>query len=188
MSAGKSLYVLQRAYTLDQAGFRPLVAKPSFDTRDVGVVRSRIGIERECVLLGDPIERVAEFEQRTTSFPTHLLVDEAQFLTRNQVQSLQYIADSWGIPISAYGLRTSYTGELFEGSAALLAIADDIEELPLTYSDGNKANMHLRVEGGSPTFDGPRNIVGDVGEYRSVSRAAWFELKDEHDGLSWFDK
>jgi thymidine kinase len=176
MAAGKSTYALQLNYTLEQAGFRPLLMKPAMDTRDEGVVRSRLGIERECFLLEEGKD--IPF----TKLHTHLIVDEAQFLSDKMVEQLRLVADMADRPVNLFGLRTSYTGELFPGTAKIMAIADEILELPLIYKDGDKATMHVRYLGKNAVFDGNPTIVGDtVGEerYESVSRRTYYRLKAE---------
>jgi len=169
MAAGKSTAALQLNYSLNQAGFKPQLMKPSLDTRDVGCIRSRIGIEAPATLITDlPIGKL-------NLYATHLIVDEAQFLNKKQVEDLGLIADYYEMPVYCYGLRTAYTGELFEGAAALMAIADNLIELPLISKDNKKAVMHIRYVDGKPIFEGDPIFVGDiVEEYRSVSRNEYY--------------
>lgn len=176
MAAGKSVSALQLNYSLEHAGFKPLLAKPAMDTRDEGVVRSRIGVEHECILL----ETGKDVPLNKNH--THVIVDEAQFLDERTIMQLRLIADVGELPVYLFGLRTSYTGELFPATAKIMAIADEIVELPLIYSDGDKATMHVRYIGNDAVFDGVPTIVGDVvGEerYESVSRKTYFRLKAE---------
>lgn len=173
MAAGKSTSALQLNYSLKQAGFEPQLLKPHIDVRDVGVIRSRIGIEHPCTLIG---QEYIPIEKNTT----HVIIDEAQFLSKKLVQNVFAIADSefHALPVYCFGLKTSYTGDLFEGAAALLAGADNIIELPLISWDGNKAVMHIRYVDGKPIFEGDPIFVGDIKEeYKSVSRKEYYDIK-----------
>ncbi len=176
MAAGKSTSALQLNYSLEQAGFRPMLMKPAMDTRDESVIRSRLGLERECTVIV-PGENIP-----VTKSTTHVIVDEAQFLDDKTISQLRLIADIQEVPVYLFGLRTSYTGELFPATAKIMAIADEMIELPLIYKDGDKATMHVRYIGDEAIFEGVPTIVGDiVGEerYESVSRKTYFRLKAE---------
>lgn len=166
MGGGKSTLALQTHYTLKSKGFNPVLVKSTVDTRDPGVVKSRIGLSLEC----------QTFETLNTDGATHLIVDEAQFLTENEVEILCDLSDK-GIYVLCFGLRTSFTGKLFEGSALLFALADELVELPIISRDGNKCVMHVRRVDGIPVFDGDSVFVGDQDIYESVSRKEWRELK-----------
>lgn len=176
MNCGKSTYVLQLRHTLEREGFKPLLIKPSFDTRADGVVKSRIGIEYEAVTVG-PDDSLRELVPGDT---THVIVDEAQFLSDRNIEDLQSLVDDRGINVDCFGLRTAYTGRLFDATAYLMAIADNLIELPMIYKDGRKANMHIRYIDGKPVFDGNATFVGDVDEeYESVSRKEYFSRREE---------
>ncbi len=177
MNCGKSTYVLQLNHSLESAGFKPLLIKPKMDTRDSEVIRSRIGIEKDCILV-DATQRIP-FDHSIS----HVIVDEAQFLPFETISELRLIADVADIPVFLFGLRTSYTGELFPATAKIMAIADEIKELPLIYKDGDKATMHVRYIGETPIFDGNPTIVGDIAgleRYESVSRKTFFKLKIQY--------
>ena len=178
MGAGKSTYALQLDHSLDQAGFRPLLVKPKMDVRDTGVIRSRIGIEKECVQLD-----ADELDLYMTTVPdtTHVIFDEAQFYSHRDIELICYELDARNVPGYFFGLRTAFTGYLFEGSAALMALADNLIELPLMYRDGNKTVMHVRYIDGKPVFDGDPIHVGDLSEdYESVSRQHYFRMRELH--------
>ena len=179
MNCGKSTYVLQLRHTLEREGFKPVLLKPSFDTRDENVVRSRIGIEHEAITVG-PDE--CHLGHLIGSDTTHLIVDEAQFLSDNNIEGLQELVDEYEMEVYCFGLRTAYTGRLFDATAYLMAIADNLIELPMIYKDGGKANMHIRYVDGKPIFDGTATFVGDVDEeYESVSRREYFSRRN----LAW---
>ena len=175
MGSGKSTYLLQLNFSLKAAGFKPLLIKPEIDTRTTGTIASRIGLEEPCEIWSSS----TDIKVLTENF-THVLCDEAQFLNKEQIIALANLVDFSEITVYCFGLRTSYTGDLFEGSAALFALADDLIELPLIYKDGHKTIMHVRYVNGVPTFDGDPIHVGDIVEdYESVSRQQYFSLKKE---------
>lgn len=179
MGSGKSTYVLQLRHTLEREGFHPLLVKPSFDTREPGVVRSRIGIEYPAFTILPDDDTHDRLQWRGDAV-THVIVDEAQFLSEKNIDGLRKIVDRESIPVYCFGLRTAYTGRLFEATAHLMAIADELIELPMIYKDGSKANMHIRYVGGVPVFDGAATFVGDIDEeYESVSRREFFRRKEE---------
>lgn len=170
MGCGKSTYVLQMRHTLEREGFSPALIKPSKDTRDLGVVRSRIGIEHECLLVSGP-----EDLKMIDPLSTHIICDESQFLDDASILGLANMVDSAGMTVHCFGLRTDYTGRLFPASAALMALADHLVELPMIYKDGRKAIMHVRKVDGEPIFEGNPIFVGDIDdEYESVSRKEYF--------------
>lgn len=178
MGSGKSTAALQLNYSLKQSGFKPVLIKPALDTRNIGIVSSRIGLSHACELINDNnIDAV--FDLIYNAGATHIICDEAQFLNRGQVEMLSNMVDMGNIPVYCFGLRTAYTGELFEGAAALMAIADTLIDMPLMYRDGNKAVMHVRYINGVPIFEGDPIFVGDIiDEYESVSRKEYFFLKN----------
>lgn len=151
----------------------PLVLTPQLDNRfGEGKVASRIGLNAEAVTFTQAdnlLDRVAEAHQEA---PLHcVLVDEAQFLTRQQVQQLSDVVDELGIPVLAYGLRTDFQGNLFEGSQNLLAWADSLTEIKTICHCGRKATMVLRLgEDGKPVRDGAQVKIGGNETYMSVCR------------------
>lgn len=172
MACGKSTYCLQMNHTLKSKNFRPYLLKSSVDTRDSGVIKSRIGIEHPvnyftCEDLLEPYALSC----------THILVDEAQFLNQYQINTLIEAVDIGNINVLCFGLRTDYTGKLFSGSAMLFAIADDLIELPILHEDGRKCICHVKYVDDIPVFDGESIEVGGDEMYDSVSRKHWNELR-----------
>jgi thymidine kinase len=148
MNAGKSTVLLQSSYNYRERGMHTVLFTPALDTRGgPGRIASRIGLSAEATPFtasDDLIGRVrAECSRRPVAC---VLVDEAQFLTRSQVQQLTDVADLLDIPVLCYGLRTDFQGQLFEGSAALLAWADDLNEIKTICHCGRKATMVLRTD------------------------------------------
>jgi thymidine kinase len=173
MNAGKSTVLLQSNYNYQERGMNTLVFTPALDVRGgAGKVKSRIGLEASAVMFepgDDLLERTRrDLAERTISC---VLVDEAQFLTRAQAYQLTEIADTLGIPVLCYGLRTDFQGNLFEGSQWLLAWADNLIELKTICHCGRKATMVLRVDaGGKAVKEGAQVEIGGNERYLSVCR------------------
>lgn len=173
MNAGKTTVLLQSAHNYRERGMNPLLFTPRLDDRHrVGRIRSRIGLEAEAVAFdaGDNLYEVVQ--ERLERENVHcVLVDEAQFLSRDQVFQLTEIVDRLGIPVLCFGLRTDFQGELFEGSRYLLAWADQLEELKTICHTGRKATMVVRVdEQGYALREGSQVEIGGNERYVSVSR------------------
>jgi thymidine kinase len=175
MNAGKTTTLLQSAYNYHERGMRTLILVPATDTRlGDGMVGSRIGLRAQ----GRRVDLHANlFDVATRDIadrgPLHcVLVDEAQFLTKQQIWQLTDIADRLNIPVLAYGLRTDFRGELFEGSQHLLAWADTLQEIKTICHTGKKATMVVRVDDeGRAVNEGPQVQIGGNERYVSVSRA-----------------
>lgn len=173
MNAGKSTVLLQSSYNYHERGMRTLVFAPTVDTRaGVGHVRSRIGLEAKALPL-PPEENVFEHVRaaHATQPVACVLVDEAQFLTTAQVRQLTDIADTLRIPVLCYGLRTDFQAQLFPGSAALLALADNLIELKTICHCGRKATMNLRVgPDGRAVKEGAQVEIGGNDRYVAMCR------------------
>jgi thymidine kinase len=173
MNAGKSTTLLQSAHNYRERGMRPLLLAPSVDDRfGVGRVASRIGIESEAATFGPQDDLLARVRAELETGRLHcVLVDEAQFLTPEQVEQLCEVCDRERIPVLAYGLRTDFRGELFPGSARLLAMADNLVEIKTICHCGRKATMVLRLDGaGRPVSEGAQIEIGGNERYVSVCR------------------
>lgn len=174
MNAGKTTTLLQSAYNYHERGMRTLILTPKLDDRaGVGVVASRIGLKAQAktFMREDDIASIVRLELAAKGKIDCVLVDEAQFLSKAQVWQLSDVVDRLNIPVLAYGLRTDFRGELFEGSQYLLAWADNLIELKTICHTGRKANMVVRVDGqGRVVTDGPQVEVGGNERYVSVSR------------------
>ena len=180
MNAGKTTTLLQSAYNYHERGMRTLILTPQLDDRHgAGVVASRIGLKAagRMVARDDDLLRVARDDIAVHGALHCVLVDEAQFLTRAQVWQLSDIVDLLHIPALAYGLRTDFRGELFEGSQYLLAWADDLIEIKTICHTGKKATMVVRVDDhGRAVTDGPQVEIGGNERYVSVSRAEFKKI------------
>lgn len=177
MGAGKSSHLLNLEYKLLKEGKKVLIAKPSIDTRDVGVIKSRIGLEKPCHLIKDKIYPII---RDNPPIPDFILVDECQFLNENQVYELADIVDRIQINVICYGLRTDYRFKLFDGSKALFELADELIELPYNDFDIDKKITHMKYVDDKPVFDGNPIEPGDE-IYKSVSRKEWFRTKGLQD-------
>jgi thymidine kinase len=145
MNAGKSTALLQAAHNYAERGMTTMLFIARLDDRAGGRIASRIGIQAEAA----KFDGTTDFWASVPASPPHcILVDEAQFLTKDQVRQLARIVDEKNVPVMCYGLRTDFQGELFPGSAALLAWADTLTELKTICYCGRKATMVVRV---SPT-------------------------------------
>ena len=143
MNAGKSTTLLQSSYNYRERNMNTMVYTAAIDDRfGLGKVTSRIGIHEDANLFTSTSDLFAEVSQRLQEEKIHcVLVDEAQFLTKQQVYQLSDIVDKLKIPVLCYGLRTDFQAELFEGSKYLLAWADQLEELKTICYCGRKANF-----------------------------------------------
>jgi len=179
MNAGKSTILLQSSYNYFERGMHTLLLKPVIDNReDSGSsITSRIGLESKADTFCEEIDLEKHIlkshkEKRIDC----VLLDEAQFLTRDQVWQLARVSDDHGIPIMCYGLRTDFQGRLFPGSAALLAIADDIREIRTLCWCGRKATMNMRVDAtGGAVTEGDQVEVGGNERYITLCRRHWRE-------------
>jgi len=173
MNAGKSTVLLQSSYNYNERGLHTLKFTPAIDSRaGVGRIVSRIGLAADATAFtaaDNLLERVrAEHAIRPLAC---VLVDEAQFLSRDQARQLSDVVDVLDIPVLCYGLRTDFQGNLFEGSAALLAWADTLTEIKTICHCGRKATMVLRVDAaGNVVREGAQIEIGGNARYVSVCR------------------
>ena len=182
MNAGKSTILLQSSYNYHERGMNTLILLPEIDTRDkAGKVTSRIGIEADAITFNTADNLFNVTNNEHIQSPIHcVLVDEAQFLTRKQVRQLSDVCDQLNIPVLAYGLRTDFQGNLFEGSAQLLAWADNVDEIKTICHCGRKATMVLRIDSnGRAIKDGQQIQIGGNDRYVSVCRQHFKEGMSE---------
>ncbi len=173
MNAGKSTALLQSSYNYKERGMNTLVMAPLLDDRyGAGKVTSRIGIETDAMVFETGDDLYSVVEKRCNDEPLHcVLIDEAQFLTRDQVFQLSDVTDKLNIPVLAYGLRTDFQGEPFEGSKYLLAWSDNLKELKAICHCGSKATMVLRLDGeGNAVTEGSQVEIGGNDRYISMCR------------------
>lgn len=183
MNAGKSTTLLQSAYNYNERGMRAEIFTASFDDRfGQGKVASRIGLESRANLftpetnLIESVQQLQEQDENKTPIDC-VLIDEAQFLKREQVKQATKLVDEYKIPVLAYGLRTDFQGETFEGAQYLLAWADKLVELKTVCFCGRKANFVVRRdENGNPVREGSQVQIGGNDSYESMCRKHFQEL------------
>ena len=173
MNAGKSTLLLQASYNYNERGMATYLLTADFDDRTGrGRIASRIGIEAPADTWGAESDLFAMIRARMERGPIAcVLVDEAQWLSRDQVWQLARAADDLGLPVMTYGLRVDFRGELFPGSAALLALADDLREVRTICHCGRKATMVIRTDAeGRALTEGDQVEVGGNDRYVSLCR------------------
>ena len=173
MNAGKSTSLLQSSYNYQERGMQTLLMTSEIDSRySKGKVTSRIGLDADAHIFSASDDLFGIVEDKNASETLScVLVDEAQFLSKEQVHQLGRITDELDIPVLAYGLRTDFQGEPFEGSKYLLAWADNLKEIKAICHCGSKATMVLRVdEAGNVVSSGEQVVIGGNDDYVSVCR------------------
>lgn len=173
MNAGKSTTLLQADFNYRERGMRTALFTAAIDDRfAAGTISSRIGLSAPATMFDAATDIEALIIADHARAPLScVLVDEAQFLTGAQVDQLARIADLHGVPVLAYGLRTDFRGELFEGSARLLALADALVEIKSVCTCGRKATMNLRVDAeGRAVAEGAQTEIGGEDRYIALCR------------------
>ena len=180
MNAGKSTMLLQANHNYLERGMNPVIYTSNLDSRfGQGEIVSRIGLKSKSNTFDiktNIYNDILTFKEN--NFIDCVLIDEAQFLTKNQVDQLGKIVDELDIPVLAFGIRTDFQGNLFEGSKYLLAWADNLKEIKTVCHCGRKATMVLRVDDeGSIVSDGSQIEIGGEERYVSVCRKHFKEKK-----------
>lgn len=174
MGASKTANCIMVAYNYMERGQNVLIFKSNLDTRSGSLIlKSRAKLEIHCV----DIDEKFDFREADLSNIHCVLIDEAQFLTNRQVVQLTEVADKMRIPVICYGLRTDFRGEFFEGSAALMRLADSIEEIKTVCWCGRKAIMNARILNGNVVYLGDQIQIGGNESYVSLCRRHWKENK-----------
>lgn len=175
MNAGKSTMLLQASFNYRERGMHTLlfVAGHYRKASDLGYISSRVGLESDAEMFRDGDDLYARIAEHHRSKTTHcVFVDEAQFLQEDQVWQLARVADRLNIPVMCYGLRTDFQGNLFSGSQALLAIADELREVRTICRCGRKATMVVRL--------GPDGRVARDGDQVAIGKEAYVSLCRRH--------
>ncbi|MEP3431019.1 MAG: thymidine kinase [Roseibium sp.] len=176
MNAGKSTVLLQAAYNYQERGMKTLLLTAAFDDRaGKGQIASRIGLSAEADVFSskDNVFEHIKNAQKNQQVDA-VLVDEAQFLTEEQVWQLANTADQLRVPVMCFGLRTDFQGKLFPGSAALLAFSDNLKEIKTICWCGRKATMVARLDAkGEVVDEGDQVVIGGNETYVSLCRDHW---------------
>ena len=176
MNAGKSTVLLQAAHNYRERGMETYLLTADFDDRaGEGRIASRIGIEARADTFNTSDDLFARLQARLAEGPVAcVFLDEAQFLTEDQVWQLARAVDDLGVPVMCYGLRVDFRGQLFPGSATLLALADEMREVRTICHCGKKATMVIRQdENGATLRDGAQVQIGGNETYVSLCRRHW---------------
>lgn len=183
MGSSKTAQALMCKFNYEQQDFKVLLIKPAIDTRDITpdgkvVTRSRIGLESECYTV-DKEENLYKFVFNKNQFKDNcvVIVDECQFLTKDQVNELKEVSRK--IPVICYGLLTNFKTELFEGSKRLIEISDSLMEIKSVCSCGKKATVNARFVDGKLVTDGEEIMLGGDESYKALCYNCYIELKRE---------
>ena len=171
MGSSKSANALMVRYNYEERGQKALMVKPGIDQREgKAIVNSRIGLSYPCVWF-DELRSMPEGEIKSYQC---IIVDEAQFLSKEEVDFITHIVDDWNVPVICYGLRSDFKGDLFPGSQALLATADIIEEVKTICWCGRKATCNARFdETGKVLKEGEQVVLGANDKYIGLCRRHW---------------
>ena len=186
MNAGKSTVLLQAAHNYAERGMQTYLLTAQFDKRaGEGRIASRIGINAEADTFVGSDDLFRKISDRLDSGPCAcVFVDEAQFLSKQQVWQLARAVDDLGVPVMTYGLRVDFMGELFPGSAALLALADEMREVRTICFCGKKASMVVRKDGDGNVLRGGDQVqIGGNETYVSLCRRHWREAMSDDETL-----
>jgi len=177
MNAGKSTEILKIAHNYEEQNKHALLFTPAIDDRfGRGKITSRMGFQREATIINENTDMLRIAQEK---MPECVLVDEGQFLTREQVIVLTRIVDRLNIPVIVYGLKNDYRNRLFSGSEALLLFADKIEEVKaVCWYCTKKATMLLKYKDGLPVGEGPQIEIGGNDKYVSVCRKCYGQRLD----------
>ena len=182
MNAGKSTLLLQASYNYVERGMQTYLLTANFDDRaGTGRIGSRIGIGADADTFASNTDLFSKIQERLNTGPCAcVFIDEAQFLSADQVWQLARAVDDLKVPVMCYGLRVDFQGKLFPGSAALLALADEMREIRTICHCGKKATMVVRQdEHGNVLTDGAQVQVGGNETYASLCRVHWRQaIKD----------
>ena len=178
MNAGKSTTLLQSSFNYQERGMNTMLLTAALDDRyKTGAINSRLGIDSNAIAFQSDMDLFSYIATDMKDRPLHcVLLDEAQFLSKQQVFQLAAVADSLKIPVLCYGLRTDFQANLFEGSQWLLAIADELNELKTICACGSKATMNLRIDAeGRAVTKGESIEIGGNERYVAMCRKHFVE-------------
>lgn len=178
MGSSKTANALMAEYNYAERGQKALLAKTNIDTRDgANIIHSRIGLEKECILLSE----VCSMKDEEIKNYDAVIVDEIQFATRAQVDRLAEIVDQLNVPVLCYGLRSDFQLNLFEGSERMLAIADEIREIKTVCWCGKKATCNARYNKDGIVRTGSQVMLGANDDYIALCRKHFLEGKLKKD-------
>ena len=179
MGSSKTADALMKQYNYQEKGMKAALLKPRLENRDgVKIIRSRIWLQAECEYVEDFLKVVKDDWKPPYDA---IIVDEAQFLTRENIDALSDIVDEYDIPVLCYGLRTDFQSNSFEGSARLLELADELVEISTVWWCGRKARFNARVFNGQIVRDGEQIQMGGNESYVALCRRHFKQGKINHE-------
>ena len=176
MNAGKTTVLLQAAHNYSERGMNPFLLTANADTRSgIGTIKSRIGLKKSAQTFSQSVDLLNKVKEANSKKSIScVFVDEAQFLTEQQVWQLAKVVDDLKIPVLCFGLRVDFQGNLFPGSKCLLSIADELKEVKTICHCGKKATMVVRQDDkGNTLTDGAQVQIGGNETYVSLCRRHW---------------
>ena len=178
INAGKSTALLQAAHNYEERGMKVRLFTAAHDGRaGPGIIGSRLGLQRQAETFG--ADTVFDIGWLGPDWAC-LLIDEAQFLTPEQVRQLHRLTHSARLPVICYGLRSDFRGDAFPGAAALLTLADDLEEMKTICACARKASMNMRIDSqGRRIQQGEQVVIGGNESYRAVCPSCFYSEADE---------
>lgn len=181
MNAGKSTALLQAAYNYEERGMKVRLFTAAHDDRaGFGLIGSRLGLQRQVETFGPQTRFDAEWLGPGWAC---VLIDEAQFLSPDQVRQLHRLAHAGKVPVMCYGLRSDFRGDAFPGAATLLTLADALEEMKNICACGRKASMNLRVDDqGRRVKEGEQVVIGGNERYRAVCPSCFYGDDNDPEG------
>jgi len=178
MNSGKSTHLLQVAYNYEERGMSVLVIKPNIDTRDGDFVKARIGLSRPAVMFSKDENLIDLFLSYSIGSKRDcILVDEAQFMTIEQVKQLAKIVDDYDVPVMCYGLMSDSNGNMFDASRQLVVMAEQLVEHKTICWCGSKASMNMRINEDGEKILGDQVCIGGNDKFISVCRKHWVSGK-----------
>jgi len=171
MNSGKSIEILKVAHNYEEQGKSVILMTSILDTRSgTGKIQSRMGLDRDAIALKDD-SNVFEIVKGENPNAACVLIDECEFMTKDQVLQAAQVVDDLGIPVMAFGLKNDFRNELFEGTKYLLLYADKLEEMKtICWFCTKKATMNMRMANGKPVYDGDQIAIGGNEMYYPVCR------------------
>ena len=181
MGSSKTANLLMVQYNYKEKGQNAIILKPKIDNRDGDlIVKSRIGLEQSCQYVEDFLkESKGKWKPEDWEKVNAILIDEAQFITEEEADAFARIVDKHDVPVICYGLKTDFTGHLFEGSKRLLELSDVIEEIPTICWCGKKAAFNARISNGKMVTDGKQIMLGGNESYIPLCRKHFLQKKIE---------
>ncbi|MBF0788278.1 MULTISPECIES: thymidine kinase [unclassified Streptococcus] len=175
MNSGKTIEILKVAHNYEEQGKNVVIMTSALDTRaGVGIIASRIGMQREAVAITEEMN-VYDYIANLSLKPYCVLIDEAQFLTKQHVYDFARVVDELEVPVMAFGLKNDFRNDLFEGSKHLLLLADKLDEIKtICQYCSKKATMVLRTVNGEPVYEGEQIQIGGNETYIPVCRRHYF--------------